>query len=477
MGAAAFRDQHDWVSLEDWEKICKPGDGSDGAEKGKEEEEEKESQEPWWEDELEDDSESDDEMEEDPVERVRQVRYDGLMSKEEVEAAKRILASASLAVADARPWAATWESPLTGMGVPHGPLFHGLDCRADGVWFGGVVEEDEVEEAVAEVMEIAERRVEAFGKRYGRVYFRSLCNGGAGQDVLEAVEGWVEGILGPGGRVVSTCFAWKEGDQGVDENGLEMGLHQDRKLFYALGGVRIVFSLRLDEEDDAESFGFRILRVGPDGSRVWSPFVGIPQRTAFLTKLTSGFSRPVKVGRSQLSIYHVRTTGGVAIIVDVIRAEDYDKAMRWQRVRYEACPTLGVAWDAPCKHMQHWSMCPKCRPEVRCSCTPAWIFRHKGKCARCTPSQACPHRPGKTKAGCHSCSSSQVCRCGRWTWKSDCPDCSPHLACPDHPTEHTRTKCPVYQRIMRATRAERMLEARAMADNAMAGPSERSKSE
>ena len=343
-----------------------------------------------------------------------------------------------------------------------------------------MVKEGEVRDAVAEVTRIAKYRAKKFEAKYGRVYFRSLRRGGPGRTLLKDVRGWVEGVLGEGGRVLSTCYAWKSGDQGValgvDENGLENGLHQDRKLFYGLGGVRIVFSLRLDEEDDAESFGFRILRVGRDGSQQWSDFIGIPHRAAFLTRLTSGYAASVKVGGSEFSIYHVRKTGGIAIIVDVIRAENYRKVLRWRAIRFRNSAALHTPWDQPCGHRQHWSMCPRCRPEVRCPCVPAGVYKHKGKCLTCTPSEACPdpeahgqrQAAGKrssarvnlerTKSGCLVCSPSQRCECpgkDTLTYRADCVTCSPHLACPHHPREHTRTKCPDYQRAMRGTRSAR----------------------
>ena len=124
------RDLMVWIPYEDWLELNR----HDG-EKGKEEEDQP------WDDELDYESESDveseDENEEDPVQRVRrQLRYDGLMSEEEVKVAKRVLARAESLGGDAAPWAATWEPPLRGMGVTRDLLFHGMDCREGG---GGLV--------------------------------------------------------------------------------------------------------------------------------------------------------------------------------------------------------------------------------------------------------------------------------------------------------------------------------------------------
>merc|ERR1711991_874453 len=88
--------------------------------------------------------------------------------------------------------------------------------------------------------------------------------------------------------------------------------------------------------------------------------------------------------------------------------------------------------------------------------------RLKKNCIICTPSLACPHKAGRHKSACLLCTPSLRCshveKCAECVdldecdhnlkRKTDCVLCSPHRACQAHPTEHVRTQCPDYNRMM-----------------------------
>merc|ERR1711991_485977 len=112
---------------------------------------------------------------------------------------------------------------------------------------------------------------------------------------------------------------------------------------------------------------------------------------------------------------------------------------------------------------KHGKMKSNC---VKCSGCTHGSGRPKKHCIICTPSQACPHKAGRRKTACLLCTPSQRCphveKCPECVdldecdhvlkWKNNCVLCSPHRACEAHPTEHVRTDCPDYKRMMTAKR-------------------------
>merc|ERR1711991_986401 len=95
---------------------------------------------------------------------------------------------------------------------------------------------------------------------------------------------------------------------------------------------------------------------------------------------------------------------------------------------------------------------------------PHFERRLMNHCIICTPSLACPHKAGRKKSNCLLCTPSLRCphveKCPECVDLDDCHHslkrkgncvlCSPHLACEAHPTEHVRTQCPDYWRMVKA---------------------------